>query len=412
MPQFQLDVPSYRRLLADWFRSLAQEVGWDLSQFGSSGDRYTFGELGTDGVIAEFTESRPFLRFKPEDDRRECEVRELVNRAVKRIEQLDLGGVVWYSADLKEVSLDLTEASRLGTLLERLGGQVPIVGWRRLGTDVLLEFQEDPAEMPEKSDRLLLSPALVHAHVVAPGPIHGHFSSHISHQVMELVAAICGFALGRPVHLPHALFPSDDEDVEGLNERRTDRDILTLARQSVSLDIFRFARVEGGGELFERVRSALLTFDGAMRQGHDAVATLLYVVAAESLMTPNTPWKKKRATARFRWFLEDDLIRERLNTTVNQESFERLFGIRRGSRTQSSLRRRLLERLYAYRSNWVHEGLDPNYQPFGVGFGPEISNRRSGVRDLVETAIVRFLSVPRSSLIGHPEIWPGESCTG
>ena len=40
-----------------------------------------------------------------------------------------------------------------------------------------------------------------------PGPIDGPFTRPIAHRAMELVAAICTFALGRPVNLPPTVWP-------------------------------------------------------------------------------------------------------------------------------------------------------------------------------------------------------------
>lgn len=284
MPRPRLDVAAYRMLLADWFRRLAKDAGWELGHFGGGGEGYTFGTPGVDRVEALFTDARPFLRFVAQDDERQHTVQGLVKEAVSRTERLDLGGTIWYSTTLEEVAIALSGSSFMGILLERLGGQVRIAGWRRLGRDILLEFAENETGASSDPKRLFAPKAVVHAHVAAPGPIHGHFSSHVAHNAIELVGAICTFALGRPVQLPHVMFPADDEHVERLDNQRTNEGILTLARKGVGLNIFGFVGLEGGLELFGRVKSALLTFDAAMRQEHDSVATLLYLVAADGLM--------------------------------------------------------------------------------------------------------------------------------
>lgn len=395
-------------LLADWFRRLARDASWDLGQYGSGGRFYTFGRLAEGGVKASFTDSHPFLTFDTTDEQKHDLLRELVGRAVRRADEVNVGGIVWYSTTLEEIPFPLSSSSFLGTFLERLGGQVRVDGWRRLGMDVVMEFTEaEPEETPE-SNQLFAPKAGVEVHIASPGPIDGYFSSRVAHGAIELVGAICTFALGRPVRLPHLMFPSEAEHLENLNAKRGDRTIGTLARKGVGLNIFAFSGVPGGMELFSRTRAALFTYDAALRQEHDSVATLLYLVAIESLATPNTPWKTERVTARFREFVEQ-LLEPQLDTIVAQESFEGTFGIRRGARSSRALRRALLERLYAYRSGWVHEGLDPSYHPMGVGFEGEVANRRSAVRDLAEAAIVQFIASPRSSLIGAPDMTGDES---
>lgn len=75
-----------------------------------------------------------------------------------------------------------------------------------------------------------------------------------------------------------------------------DREILTLARKGISLDILGSLGSPGWRELFARVRAALTTFDVALRQERDSVACVLYVVAAECLATPYTKWRRVKLT--------------------------------------------------------------------------------------------------------------------
>lgn len=78
-----------------------------------------------------------------------------------------------------------------------------------------------------------------------PGPVEGPFTDPIAHRNVELIVAICTFALGRPVNLPPVVFPADDEAVPDLEVRRQDQSILTLARKGVSLDIFNDCLLSG-----------------------------------------------------------------------------------------------------------------------------------------------------------------------
>ena len=106
-----------------------------------------------------------------------------------------------------------------------------------------------------------------------------------------------------------------------MNARRADPSIGTLARKSVSLDIFSVVAAEGGFQVFERARAALLTFVAATRQDRDSVAAILYVVAAECLTTPNAKWRRGRLTKRFIEFFEE-LVPEELDQLANHSNCE------------------------------------------------------------------------------------------
>ena len=404
-----IDARIYRYLLLDWVARLAREAGWELKGRSGGGGRFRLGETKGFHVEAIIVDQPPFLSFAASDAGRQTELDTFVQEAVARSDRQDFGGTVWYSTELREEEFSLSARSMIGGLLQRLGGQTRIRGWRRLGRDILLEFSEleDEDGGDPKKGQLLAPRAAVQVHVAAPGPIDGRLSSHIAHGVIEVIAAICAFALGRSVSLPHAIFPTPQEDTETLAERRLDNAILTLARRGVSLDLFTPGWVEQGRDFFPRARSALLTHEAALSQDHSEVAGLLYVVSMECLAVPNAPWRKDRVIKRFCDFLEP-LIESELDETVAGENFESVFRIRRGNRQPGTLRRELLQKVYTYRSNWVHEGLDPTYAPMGVAEDVDAENRRSTLRHLSERAIVAFLASPRSSLIGHPQLYPAQ----
>jgi hypothetical protein len=326
-------------------------------------------------------------------------IAKIAEEAMSRVSAADFGGEVWYSTGLQEVAFSIASPQFMGTLLERLGSQTRITGWRRLGGAVLLEFTEKEAEGADGKPALLAPKAVVKVHIAVPGPRPGHFASHIAHSAVEVIGSICTFALGRPVSLPHVVFPAKRETWPDLAERRADRSILTLARQGVPLDIMGWAGRAGGFPIFERLRSALLTFDAAVKQEHDAVASILYVVAAECLTTPSAPWRTDKLTKRFREFY-DELMPDALDEIVAHANVEDAMGMRRGSRTARALRREVLERIYSFRSGQMHEGLEPAY--LGFTADPMRHVRRGLFRDFAEAAILRFIGAPRSSLIGHP----------
>jgi hypothetical protein len=389
-------------LLADWFTRLARELDLDFTQYGTSGQAFTLGDPTSFHVTAHFVDTPPFLNFIASDPSRQGLVDAIIPKAVAQVESGEFGGVVWYSTEFHEVEFKLSPSfSFWGPLLQRLGSQTSITGWRRLGANILLEFREVLSDNWDEKSQFLAPKAVVHVHIVAPGPCAGQFSSHLAHGVLETVGAICTFALGRPVVPPPTVFPTEPEVMPPLEARRTDHHVLTLARKHISLDVLSPVATPGGLELFRRGRAALITFDAAVKQEHDSVACILYVVAAECLVTPYTEWRRSKLTKRFIEFL-DELMATDLDQIVAHANFEETFGIRRGNRSARALRRELLDRIYDYRSGQLHEGLTPTYQGFGVSSDLRNEVRRGLFADFAEGAILRYLAAPRVSLIGHP----------
>ena len=388
-------------LLADWFNNLGGEFGMEFTQHSASEQAFTMGVPNAFYVTAHFTNDSPFLRFVASDASQQNLVDEIVAKAIDHVNQQDFGGLVWYSTWLNEVDLAFSSFSPMSSFLQRLGNQTRIAGWRRLGANVLLEFVEKIPPDWAESKPILAPKCIVNIHIATPGPGAGHFSSHIAHGVLETVGSICTLALGRPVKLPHAIFPAEAETLADLERRRSDPEILTLARKGVSLDIFSSLSVDGGLDIFRQVRAALITFDAAVRQDRNPVSAILYVVTGECLTKPNTSWRFQRLTKRFIEFF-DELMPSDLDQIVAHGNFEEAFGIRRGTRTARTLRRELLKRIYGYRSGQLHEGLEPSYQGLGVSLDASADVRRGLLADFAEAAILRYLVAPRSSLVGHP----------
>ena len=126
---------------------------------------------------------------------------------------------------------------------------------------------------------------------------------------------------------------------------------------------------------------------------------ILFVVAAECLTNPFQPWKKDRLTKRFVTFF-NELMPDHLDSMVQHGNFEHAFGIDHGSKSPKTLRRTLLERIYQFRSEPVHEGLAMAYE--GFGHSAITGQRRMLVAWFAEYAILNYLQSPRTSLIGHP----------
>lgn len=399
--QPQLDVRAERMLAADWFRRLAGEAGLPLNQYGTRGEAFTLGTPNEFNVAARFRDQRPYLKFVASDASQQELVDALAQQAFARVACGDFGDIVWHTTSMAASGFQLASPFSMGPFLEQLGSQTRIVGWRRLGRDVLIEFTEDlPADWKD-SNALFAPKAVIHVHIAVPAPCHGHFSSHVSHVVLEIVAAICTFAIGRGVQLPPSIFPSKPERIPGLVAKHTDASVLTLARKHVSLDIFSAIGAPGGFDHFARMRAAFLTFDAALQQQRDSVACILYVIVAETLSSPNAAWRGAKLTKRFIEFFRE-LIPTELDKMIAHGNFETVFEIRRGKRSNGALRRELLARIYDFRSGHVHTGLRPSYRGFASGLESSDDIRRGLFVDFAEAAILGYLQFPRSSLIGHP----------
>ena len=396
-----MDIKFTRMLLGDWFRRLALEAALPLDQYGSSGEAYSYGSPKEFHVKAEFIEKPPYLNFVSSEAERQKLIDGLAKKAIQHFEKGNFGGVTWHTTTITTSTNNFAQPNSMGSFLQLLGAQTRILGWRRLGEDVLLEFAEERSEDFEKREQFIAPKSLVHIHIAIPSPCTGHFSSHVAHGVLEIVAAICTFALGRGVDLPPTIFSSKEGELEKLNSLHLDQKILTLARNRTGLDIFSSISVLGGIEVFSLMRSAFLSFDAAVKQQHDAVACILFVVAAEALTSPNQKWRTEKLTKRFIEFY-DELIPEALNNIVAHGNFEEIFNIKRGTKSARSLRKKLLNKIYSYRSGNLHEGLKPSYMGLGVGMEIHETARRGIFLDFCEASIIEFIKSPRVSLIGHP----------
>lgn len=171
---------------------------------------------------------------------------------------------MWYIGTLVGEQLNLADAMFQSRMQEQLYTPARILGWVRLGWGVLLNFREDVPEGGVQNETFLIHPTpIVDVYVAVAGPIDGPFTRPIAHQFMEVVEAICTFALGRPVNLPPTVWPVQDIQAETLAEletRHADAKLGTLARRGIPLDIFYLA-VEDR-DSWRRLRGALLSYDG------------------------------------------------------------------------------------------------------------------------------------------------------
>jgi len=393
-----------RMLATDWLKRLvAAESGVEFKQQGTGKDSLTFGVPGQSAVEGRFIDTPPFISFHTDIPALQPLIVALAPTACENARRGVFGDVLWYTTAFNAPGLTPSFTRNMSSyLFEFLTAQTRILGWRRIGLDVLLEFTEEQSQAEDNSSPFA-PPAKVAVHLASRGPTHGFFAEDIAHHLTETAAAICAFALGRPVIGSTFVQPAQPEALSELQAKRRDPSVLTLARKSVSLDIFSTVANVPEGDHFRRMRAALRTHNWALAQDNDEVARILYVVAMESLCSPRPSWRIERMSRRFLDFF-DDLMPQALDEVVGHANFEEAFQIRRGQRTARALRRDLLRHIYALRSEPVHQGLSAHFYPFGMAHDDSASLQRGFFCDLSERAILAYLQSPRSSLVGHPNL--------
>ena len=265
----------------------------------------------------------------------------------------DFGSEVVYQTTLKSSGFSMTPTS-MSNFARLLGDQVFITGKRRLGSRILLEFAPEPPEDPSVPQ--LFTPATdIRITVFVPGPTASDLTQRSAVALVETVAAICAFALGKVVEPPLAIFPASKENTEAAQALRMDPAILNLARNSISLDIFEEFAALGDLDGVIRVRGALLSYHAALQQTSPDVAMMLLVSSIEALIVPRPEWRKDKATKRFIDAV-DQLCPAAVEELVNHANVEQAFSyLRRGG--PRARHRQLLDTIYALRSVPTHSGV-------------------------------------------------------
>lgn len=245
----------------------ATEAGL-TGQYGSGGSNATVGDPQGRNLTLEWLSSQPWVAVTASDPSDQEAAAKWHGAAAAAVDGSDFGGYVWYSTTVSTQEPDMPML--LGQLMRLLGDQTRIVGWRRLGGNVLLEFDE---QSNTDGGGFLAPVTTVAIHIATPGPIAGPFSSTVAATVSDVVAAVCSFALGRHVNRPLPIFPTDEGALHDLDGRRADPRIGTLARKGISLDLFDDLTSRAGEQGHVKARSAFLTFDAALQQEREQVAT-------------------------------------------------------------------------------------------------------------------------------------------
>ena len=193
-----------RMLATDWLEKLlVAESGVEFKQQGNGKDSLTFGVPGESAVEGRFVDSPPFISFQTEVAALQPLIERLAPTACENARRGMFGDVLWYTTGFAAPGLTPSFTRNMSSyLFEFLTAQTRILGWRRIGLDVLLEFTEEQSQAGGDSSPFA-PPAKVAVHLAARGPIQGFFAENIAHHLAETAAAICAFALGRPVMGEH-----------------------------------------------------------------------------------------------------------------------------------------------------------------------------------------------------------------
>ncbi len=159
---------------------LGRDAGLPFNQYGSSGDSFTIGSPNELNVIAHYTETEPYLRFVSSNPSQQPLIDSLVIEAASRVKQVNFGSTVWHSATCPAPHYQIDAPFSMGPFIERLSNQTRIVGWRRLGSSVLIEFAEELPNDWDPKNALFAPKALAQVHIAVAAPCAGNFSTHIA----------------------------------------------------------------------------------------------------------------------------------------------------------------------------------------------------------------------------------------
>ena len=219
------------------------------------------------------------------------EIQSILEDASAKVAARDTGEPVVYPVEMRVPPVDFTSVH----FMRILGDQVHIEGNRRLADIAILEFEEGLLADAPPEGLMFAPPSTVQVTIFAPGPVHSDLTQKVAAGISEMVAAVCAFATGRAVEYFPPMFPHPDEDAAASAlARRTDPAILTLARDSISLDVFGELPALGDLDAVLRVRGALIAYHAALKQTIPDVAVMLLVTSIEALISPRPEWENRR----------------------------------------------------------------------------------------------------------------------
>jgi hypothetical protein len=391
-------------LFVQWVQHLStQKLG--VTQWATSGvptTQYRFSHETGDAFVIESPGDPQRWRVASVKGFSEDDVRDVINEAVEHVRRGEFGEDVVYESVLTfgGAFQDLSNSTHVA---RTLGDQRRVTGERRLGSRVILSFTEEAVA----SEPTPIAPGgRVTATVFAPGPAAGPLSTRVGSGLVEIAAAVCALALGRPVEYTPVFFSAEDEQTTEARRRRADPSILGLARDSVSLDVFDDLASRGGMDAMLRARGAFLAYHAAFQQRNADVATMLFVTAIEALISPRPEWRKQKVTKRFINALLE-LCPVVVDEILAHPSVEEALSYRRRG-APARQRRDVLSQIYDLRSQPTHSGIGLSVGRALVALAEPHQMRVALLSDLARGAILSFLQAPRSFIIGHLR----DSCSG
>jgi hypothetical protein len=405
LPDFQGPADVGDLLFTGWIQRYAQER-LSITQHGTGGTAdhgslYTFGDPTSSSFVIERSVTGEWS-LNSSQGLDESRIESIVNDAKDRYADGDVGGDIAYKATMTSRAFAMVPLD-MSNFMRRLGDQALIAGPCRIGDSVLLNFAPKSPNDPSQP-QLFVPETVIEVTIFVGGPVAGGLTNRTASIMMEIVGAICAFALGNPVEIPLVILPASEPDTTAARAIRFDPSIPGLARDGVSLDIFGQLPAIGGIESFFRARGALLSFHAALEQHSPDVERMLFVSSIEALITPFQEWKKEKATKRFIDAI-NELCPEVVDTLVNHDNVEQAFGFQKAAAPQRS-RKRLLDKIYDIRSLPTHSGIGLKGSSGMAMFADPGSIRVALLSDLARGAILNFLQAPRSSLIGCPSFAP------
>lgn len=402
-PQYRIDPAGLpddaaRTLFEAWVLDLARErfgnLGWGTDGDGE-GRTVTVGDQEGDHFVLRW--SGLGISIVASTGIESDIVQSILESASARVTAQDSGTPVIYSVEMRLTEFDFMSGA--AHFMRVLGDQAHIEGSRRLGWDILLDFEGGLLSDAPVPGFLLAPPSKVQVTIFAPGPGPSEWSQRAAAGCAEVVAAVCAFATGRPVEYQVPRFPAENAYAERAVARKHSQEIMGLARDSVSLDVFGELLMLGGPDAVLRVRGALLAYHAALRQTTPDVAVMLFVTAIEALISPHPEWGKVKVTTRFIKSLID-LCPYAVDALLAHDNVEQAFEYRKRGQVKRQ-RQDLLDRIYQMRSIPTHTGLALSATGMTI-LGTPSSMRVALLSYLARASILCFIRAPRSSVIGHP----------
>jgi hypothetical protein len=329
-------------------------------------------------------------------------LRSILTRAAQNASEMHTGDDLVYQASFTSSPPSITDPSFTLNMARIMGEQVRIAGPRRLSDRILLNFKEQ--SLPDSTPQLFAPDTEIEVTLFTPGPAPLYLANRTASAMFEVAAAICAHAIGRPVDNPmgSAMFTLDGSAADEEISRRRDPRILGLARDSISLDIFGDLAALGGEIELLRARNAFITLHEAQRQTNADAATMLYVCAIESLISPSSDlsWRKESVTRRFREGVIS-LCGDSVDSLLAHPNMESALGFhKRGGIGRQ--RREIVDHIYDLRSLPTHTGMGPTRVGI-IDFASEHGMRIALLSELAKAALHGYLQAPRSFLAGHRE---------